>query len=84
LTDATAIPVWFVALVLAAAAPWGVRLLQAALERRLRRRTLDFIAQALAARDHDRDRPHHEPTVAVQVRHDEREQAGESDAPRRP
>jgi hypothetical protein len=66
------IPVWFVALVLAAAAPWVVRALQAALERRVRRRTLDFISEALAARDAQREHS------------DEREQAAQSDALHRP
>jgi hypothetical protein len=39
-------PIWLVALVLAALAPACARALQVALERRLRRRTLDTIAQA--------------------------------------
>jgi len=42
----TPIPVWVVALALAAAAPWCARALQVALERRARRRTLDFVAEA--------------------------------------
>jgi len=36
-------PLWLVALVLAVAAPWVVRALQAFLERRLRRRTAAFL-----------------------------------------
>jgi hypothetical protein len=37
-------PVWAIALVLAAAAPWGVHALQRMLERRQRVRTLEFLA----------------------------------------
>jgi len=40
------LPVWVVALLLGATAPWGVRALQLALEWRIRRRTLEVIAQA--------------------------------------
>jgi hypothetical protein len=46
----TSIPVWLVALVLAALAPWGARALETALARRLRRRTQAFLAQALPQR----------------------------------
>jgi hypothetical protein len=39
------VPVWGVALVVAAIAPWCVRLLTAAMLESVRRRTLDTIAQ---------------------------------------
>jgi hypothetical protein len=39
-------PLWVVALIVAAVAPWCARALQVTLERRVRRRTLDTIAQA--------------------------------------
>jgi hypothetical protein len=39
-------PIWMMALVLAALAPWGARALQAWLERRLRQRTLDVLSRA--------------------------------------
>jgi hypothetical protein len=41
------VPVWVVALGLALLAPWAVSALEAALQRRLRRRTLALLAQAL-------------------------------------
>ncbi len=44
------LPVWLVALVVAALAPWAARALQAALERRVRRRTLALLADAANAR----------------------------------
>ena len=44
--EVTSPPIWLVALVLAAFAPWGVRALQLALEQRLRRRTLAMLARA--------------------------------------
>ncbi|HEY8088902.1 MAG TPA: hypothetical protein VIF09_13680 [Polyangiaceae bacterium] len=37
-------PLWIIALVCAALAPWAVRLLATAIERRLRRRTAEFLA----------------------------------------
>lgn len=43
------IPLWAVALALAAVAPWCVRAFSKALEHRVRRRTLDTIARARAA-----------------------------------
>lgn len=46
LLTVTPIPVWVVALALAAVAPWCARVLQLALERRAHRRTLDFVAEA--------------------------------------
>jgi hypothetical protein len=80
----TPIPVWFVALVLAAAAPWGVRMLQAALERRLRRRTLAFIAEALAAGDRDPGLGHGRTVEApMQAREEQPEQRIHGDAARR-
>jgi hypothetical protein len=39
-------PLWMIALVLAALAPWGARALQAWLERRLRQRTRDVLSRA--------------------------------------
>jgi hypothetical protein len=63
--DLPSIPVWLVALFLAAAAPGCVRLLQARFERRLRRRTLDTIAPALSFSDSD--------TLGAGVQADERE-----------
>jgi hypothetical protein len=42
----TSPPLWLVALVMAALAPWGSRALQVLLERRLRRRTLALLAKA--------------------------------------
>jgi hypothetical protein len=47
----TSIPVWLVALVLAALAPWAARALETVLVRRQRRRTLEFLAQALPEHD---------------------------------
>jgi hypothetical protein len=44
------IPLWPLALVLAAAAPWAVHALEATLQRRVRRRTLALLAQALPGR----------------------------------
>jgi hypothetical protein len=41
------VPVWVVALGLALVAPWAVNALEAAFQRRLRRRTLALLAQAL-------------------------------------
>jgi hypothetical protein len=41
-----ALPLWVYALVLAAVAPWVARALQAALEQRRRRRTLEFLHDA--------------------------------------
>jgi hypothetical protein len=56
------IPVWLVALVLAGLAPWAARALETVLARRLRRRTLAFLAQALPHRDGDgAPRPDGEP-----------------------
>ena len=46
----TDVPVWLIALILACAAPFLVGALQSLLERRLRRRTLDTIHQALSTR----------------------------------
>jgi hypothetical protein len=43
----TPVPVWLVALVLAALAPWAARALERALVQRQRRRTLALLAQAL-------------------------------------
>jgi len=40
-------PLWMVALVVAAFAPWSARALQLVVERRVRRRTLDLLAKAL-------------------------------------
>jgi len=40
-------PLWTVALVVAALAPWSARIFQFVLERRVRRRTLDLLAKAL-------------------------------------
>ena len=40
-------PLWMVALVVAALAPWCARALQVVVERRVRRRTLDLLAKAL-------------------------------------
>jgi hypothetical protein len=42
------LPIWLVALVLAAAAPFCVSLLAAVLQWRVRRRTQDLIARALS------------------------------------
>jgi hypothetical protein len=41
-----ALPLWVYALLLAALAPWVARALQAALEDRRRRRTLEFLRDA--------------------------------------
>lgn len=41
------VPVWVVALGVALLAPWAVSALEAALQRRLRRRTLALLTQAL-------------------------------------
>jgi hypothetical protein len=40
------LPIWLMALGLAALAPWGARALQSMLERRVRRRTLALLAEA--------------------------------------
>jgi hypothetical protein len=47
-----ATPVWAVALVAAAAAPWCVRFLVRELERRARERTLEALARASPRREH--------------------------------
>ena len=39
------LPIWLLALGLAALAPWGARALQSMLERRVRRRTLALLAK---------------------------------------
>jgi hypothetical protein len=44
-------PIWLVALVVAALAPWAAGALQKALERRVRRRTLALLARALPPTD---------------------------------
>jgi hypothetical protein len=48
--EVTAPPLWLVALVMAALAPWGARALQVILERRLRRRTLALLAEVRSAK----------------------------------
>jgi hypothetical protein len=45
--DVSSPPLWMLALVVAAVAPWTARALQLVLERRVRRRTLDLVAKAL-------------------------------------
>jgi len=48
----TAIPIWLVALVFAATAPWCVRAFADVIEQRLRRRTAAVLARAGVSRDH--------------------------------
>jgi len=50
----TSPPIWLLALVMAALAPWAARALQAWLEHRLRRRTLDVLARAFPQPDRRR------------------------------
>jgi len=47
----TAIPIWLVALVFAATAPWCVRAFADVIEQRLRRRTAAVLARAGVSRD---------------------------------
>ncbi len=62
MSDVLSSPAWLITVVgitLALVAPWIVGALQAVLEERLRRRTLDTIARAMSTRAAQYDR-HHE------------------------
>jgi hypothetical protein len=49
--ELTTLPLWIVALILAAVAPWCVRVLQSVFERRLRQRTIATIAASRREQD---------------------------------
>ena len=58
-----AVPPWLAALVVAGLAPWLVRVLQAALERRVRLRTLQTLARASVAASRGGGHPRAPPTA---------------------